>query len=121
MKQYITWTRLWRTPFEGIDLDHSIEKLWQNDSINIEIANTGYGNTSSDARIIARLTYPEDLDDSVKERFLKNYAYHCMTEISDTKALELLNGWYPSPDGVDNYFTLNSDGDIIDGRLVEED
>lgn len=86
-------------------------------SWGISFQETGYGNTGTDKRLIGTIEYDETVvSEELLTKFINKFSYHSFTIITDTKALELCNTWYPSEDTP--YFTIDS-GNLVDNRPME--
>lgn len=101
----------------------SVNRLWKD---VISFQETSIVGTNGDARMLGIVEYDDKYQDEFENKFLMNYDYHCMLEVTVNKALELANRWYPQFEADDgtmtDSFVLDTDGfTLIDQRPVEED
>lgn len=113
--------------FHFQDPDENVDIMW--DGV-ITFSPFSYnGNNVNDKRRLAIIEYDSSqVDDSLVDRFVNNYSHHSFIRITPTKAVELLNEWYPIDETVfepidgTQYFELDSDEfTIIDERVRKED
>lgn len=115
VKQYITWTDLWKDNFWKTNFDIQLKKLW---SKVVSVEKLEYNGTNNDdARKIAIIEFDDSMSDNAKTRFINNFSGWCFFKITPQDAVDLCNEWYPAPEGEDDYFSLDADGfTIVDRR-----
>ncbi len=121
IKQYVTWQRLFAGKNIGTDISANINNNWDYEGRKITCTELSYGNVDTDKRLLAIVSYDDSQYDKVDiEKMYSSVASWVATKITPTKAVELCNKWYPSPEGEDDYFSLDSDDfTIVDDRPVD--
>ena len=121
IKQYLAWQRLWNGTNVGVDISAQINKNWNYPGREITCTELSYGYVEMDKRLLAIIEYTDgDYDTEDIDKMYNSMIPWVATQITPTKAVELCNGWYPAPEGEDDYFTLDVDGfTLIDGRPVD--
>lgn len=117
IKRYVTWNRFIVHPMFRVDPSDAISHLWS----KIKFTETDIGNQPDDRRFIGMVEY-DDAEVSVEafDRFIKNFAYHCFSEVTPEKTLRLCNRWYPKKETDEtDLFELDTDNfTLVDKRPV---
>lgn len=119
IKKYVTWNRFIVHPMFRVDPSDAIKHLWS----KIRFTETALGNQPDDHRFIGLVEYDDaDVSPEAFGRFIKNFAYHCFSEITPDKALSLCNRWYPKKEtDTEDLFGLDADSfTLVDRRPVEQ-
>lgn len=120
IKKYVTYTPFVVSTRHMTHPTESVNRLWNG---VITFQETNIVGTNGDSRMLGIVEYDSKYEDEYANKFLHNYNYHCMLEVTVTKALELANEWYPKEEGQElDSFTLDADGfTLVDNKPVPED
>ena len=103
-----------------VDPSDAIKHLWS----KIKFTETALGNQLDDRRFIGLVEY-DDTEVSIEafKRFMKNFAYHCFSEVTPEKTVSLCNKWYPKKEtDKEDMFKLDTDNfTLVDKRPVTEE
>jgi len=123
IKKYVTYTPFVVSTRHMTHPTESVNRLWKD---VITFTETNIVGTDEDSRMLGIVEYDDKYQDEFANKFIPNYSYHCMLEITVEKALELANRWYPQFEDEEQVkhdsFELDADGfTLVDKRPELDD
>ena len=125
VKKYFTWVEMVSTNGYKAHIKPTIDNNWHPSLVIAE--ETGYGFTDTDRRRLgivtldyAKMTVVTSDGDTLLDRLKTETAHFGVRVITNARALALCNEWYPPADGDDDYFSLDGNNNLVDGRPEED-